>query len=59
MQFGADADIYIDKKRLHSDACNINQWTLYNSTADTYIKLSKYAYKYTYQKGMEWIILKT
>ncbi len=42
MQFGADADIYIDKKRLNSDACSVNQWALYNSTADTYIKLSKY-----------------
>ncbi len=42
MSFGADADIYLDNKRWNSDACNINQWALYNSTADTYINIYKY-----------------
>ncbi len=42
MQFGADADIYMDKKWWNSDACNANQWDFYNGIADTYIKWCKY-----------------
>ncbi len=42
MQFGADADIYMDKKGWNSDTCNINQWDVYNSRADTDIKWYKY-----------------
>ncbi len=31
MQFGADADIYINKKWWNSDACIENHWYLINS----------------------------
>ncbi len=39
MQFGGDADIYMDKKWWNSDSCHVNQWDLYNSIADTYIMI--------------------
>ncbi len=42
MQFGADADINMAKKWWNSDACNVNQWNLYNTTPDTDIKWSQY-----------------
>ncbi len=42
MQYGADADIYTDKKRLNCVACNVNQWDLFNSIIDSDIKLYKY-----------------
>ncbi len=41
-QFGANADIYMHKKWWNSAACDVNQWDLYNSRADTDIKWSKY-----------------
>ncbi len=34
MQFSADADIYMAKDWWNSDACNANQWDLYNSIAN-------------------------
>ncbi len=40
MQFSADADIYMDKK--YESDCNVKQWDLYNSIADTYKQLYKY-----------------
>ncbi len=30
MQFGADADIYLTKKGLNSDACNAKQLDIYS-----------------------------
>ncbi len=41
-QFGADPDIYMDKRWWNSDNCNVNMWEFYNNIADTYIKLYKY-----------------
>ncbi len=40
-QFGADADVYMDKKWWNSDISNGNQWARYNSIAGTNIKLYK------------------
>ncbi len=40
-EFDADADIYTTW--WNSDACNVNQWDLYNSGADSDITWSKYS----------------
>ncbi len=42
MKFGADPHIYLDKKLWNSDTCNVNQWDLYNSIADAYLKWYKH-----------------
>ncbi len=43
MQFGSDSDIY---KSDSSDVCNVNQWGLHNSTADTCIQLYIHSSRY-------------
>ncbi len=42
-KYAIHADIYMAKDWWNSDACNVNQWDIYNSIADYLYKLSEWA----------------
>ncbi len=53
-KYAIHADIYMAKDWWNSDACNVNQWDIYNSIADYLYKIIRMSfiarYVYTYEE---------